>query len=180
MKHLTVDGEQPDRKDHKTMSCWCWKNDPLLKGRIVTDEFAKFCGLALALPWDAREKNEGGRTWTTRDSTDTWKPITDHGKGEIRHGALIVGSQNKINDVKRYLKSLRWDGVKRVDTLSVYLGAEDTPLYPCSDPQGIMRCRGPWSRKGVKFDYMPIFTGAQGIGKSTFLSMLGKEWFSIR
>lgn len=31
---------------------------------------------------------------------------------------------------------------------------------------------------GVKFDYMPIFTGAQGVGKSTFLSMLGKEWFS--
>ena len=31
---------------------------------------------------------------------------------------------------------------------------------------------------GVKFDYMPILTGPQGIGKSTFLSILGKEWFS--
>ena len=30
----------------------------------------------------------------------------------------------------------------------------------------------------VKYDYMPIFTGPQGIGKSTFLSILGKEWFS--
>ena len=30
----------------------------------------------------------------------------------------------------------------------------------------------------VKYDYMPIFTGKQGIGKSTFLSVLGKEWFS--
>ena len=31
---------------------------------------------------------------------------------------------------------------------------------------------------GVKYDYMPIFTGPQGIGKSTFLAVLGKEWFS--
>ena len=30
----------------------------------------------------------------------------------------------------------------------------------------------------MKFDYMPIFVGPQGIGKSTFLSVLGKEWFS--
>ena len=31
---------------------------------------------------------------------------------------------------------------------------------------------------GIKYDYMPIFTGPQGIGKSTFLRILGKEWFS--
>ena len=31
---------------------------------------------------------------------------------------------------------------------------------------------------GVKYDYMPIFVGPQGIGKSTFLSILGKDWFS--
>ena len=31
---------------------------------------------------------------------------------------------------------------------------------------------------GVKYDYMPIFTGPQGIGKSTFLATLGREWFS--
>ena len=29
----------------------------------------------------------------------------------------IVGEQNKINEVKQYLQSLTWDGVKRVDTL---------------------------------------------------------------
>ena len=31
---------------------------------------------------------------------------------------------------------------------------------------------------GVKFDNMPIFVGPQGIGKSTFLSILGRDWFS--
>ena len=77
---------------------------------------------------------------------ETYYGIT--GREKLDMGLLIVGSQNKINDVKRYLKSLRWDGVKRVDTLlSVYLALR-IPLIPCSDPQGIMRCRGPRSRRG--------------------------------
>ena len=31
---------------------------------------------------------------------------------------------------------------------------------------------------GIKFDYMPVLNGDQGIGKSTFISNLGMEWFS--
>ena len=31
---------------------------------------------------------------------------------------------------------------------------------------------------GVKYDYMPIFSGPQGIGKSTFLRLLGRKWYS--
>ena len=31
---------------------------------------------------------------------------------------------------------------------------------------------------GIKFDYMPVLNGAQGIGKSTFIANLGMDWFS--
>lgn len=31
---------------------------------------------------------------------------------------------------------------------------------------------------GIKFDYLPVFNGAQGIGKSTLIANLGMEWFS--
>ena len=31
---------------------------------------------------------------------------------------------------------------------------------------------------GVKFDVMTILAGPQGVGKSTFFSILGKEWFN--
>lgn len=84
-----------------------------------------------------------------------------------------------INDVKRYLKSLKWDGVKRVDTLlSVYLGAEDTAYTRAVMRKSLCAAVARAIEGGVKYDYMPIFTGPQGIGKSTFLAMLGKEWFS--
>ena len=92
---------------------------------------------------------------------------------------LIVSGQNKINDVKEYLKSLHWDGVKRVDTLlSDYLGAEDSIYTRAVMRKSLCAAVARAVVGGVKYDYMPIFTGPQGIGKSTFLSILGKDWFS--
>ncbi|MEG2869955.1 MAG: virulence-associated E family protein, partial [Clostridium sp.] len=91
----------------------------------------------------------------------------------------IVSSQNEINDVKRYLNGLNWDGVKRVDTLlSDYLGAEDSLYTRAVIRKSLCAAVARAVAGGVKFDYMPIFTGPQGIGKSTFLATLGKEWFS--
>lgn len=108
---------------------------------------------------------------------ETYYGITARDK--LDDALAIVGGQNMINDVKRYLKSLKWDGVKRVDALlSVYLGAEDTAYTRAVMRKSLCAAVARAIEGGVKYDYMPIFTGPQGIGKSTFLAMLGKEWFS--
>lgn len=156
------------------------ENDPLLKGRIVTDEFAS-CGMALGrLPWDVRDEK---RRWKDVDDAgfyrylETFYGIT--GREKMDHALLIVSSQNKINDVKCYLQSLQWDGVKRLDALlPEYLGAEDSAYTRAVMRKSLCAAVGRAMAGGVKFDYMPIFTGPQGIGKSTFLAILGKEWFS--
>lgn len=106
------------------------ENDPLLKGKIVTDEFAS-CGLILGrVPWS---KEDGKRRWKDEDDAgfynymELFYGIT--GRDKLDSALLIVSSKNKINDVKEYLKSLTWDGVRRVNTLlSDYLGAENN-LY---------------------------------------------------
>lgn len=156
------------------------ENDPLLKGKIVTDEFAS-CGMSLGeLPWnECIEK----RRWKDVDDAgfyrymETFYTIT--GRDKLDMGLLIVSSHNKINDVKRYLQGLKWDGIKRVDTLlSDYLGAEDTLYTRAVMRKSLCAAVGRAVQGGVKYDYMPIFTGPQGIGKSTFLSILGKDWFS--
>ena len=179
VKKLTVDGNNQISKTINNVVL-VLENDPLLKGRIVTDEFAS-CGLVLgALPWDAREEK---RRWKDVDDAgfyrymETFYSIT--GREKLDMGLLIVGSQNKINDVERYLKGLKWDGVHRVDTLlSDYLGADDTPYTRAVMRKSLCAAVSRGLVGGVKFDYMPIFTGPQGIGKSTFLAALGKEWFS--
>jgi len=105
------------------------ENDPLLKGRIVTDEFA-CCGMALGkLPWDSRNEK---RRWKDVDDAGFYRYLEMFygitGREKLDNALMLVSAQNKINDVKQYLQGLTWDGVKRVDTLlSVYLGAEDTP-----------------------------------------------------
>jgi putative DNA primase/helicase len=156
------------------------QNDPLLKGKIVTDEFANR-GLVLgAVPWNTTDEK---RQWVDPDDSgffwymETYYGITTRDK--LDDALAIVGGQNMINDVKKYLKGLKWDGMKRVDTLlSVYLGAEDTPYIRAIMRKSLCAAVARAMVGGVKYDYMPIFTGPQGIGKSTFLNILGKEWFS--
>lgn len=156
------------------------ENDPLLKGKIATDEFAS-CGMVLGrLPWSQSGEK---RRWEDVDYAGFYRYIETFygitGREKLDNALLIVSSQNMINDVKRYLQSLKWDGVKRLDTLlSVYLGAEDTPYTRAVMRKSLCAAVARAVIGGVKYDYMPIFTGPQGIGKSTFLSILGKAWFS--
>ena len=156
------------------------ENDPLLKGKIVTDEFAS-CGMATgALPWNGCKEK---RRWKEEDDAafyrymETFYGIT--GREKLDNGLLIVSTQNKVNEVKEYLRGLKWDGRKRLDTLlSDYLGADDTPYTRAVIRKSLCAAVARAVIGGVKYDYMPIFTGPQGIGKSTFLAVLGKKWFS--
>lgn len=156
------------------------ENDPGLKGKIVTDEFASRGMVIGRVPWsDCEDKHR----WTDTDDAgfyrymETFYGIT--GKDKLDNALLLVSSKNRINDVKEYLKGLKWDGVKRLDTLLAdYLGAEDNVYTKAVMRKSLCAAVARAVEGGVKFDYMPIFTGPQGIGKSTFLSILGKEWFS--
>lgn len=177
--HLAVDGNGNYQKTVNNIII-VLQNDPLLKGKIVTDEFAGRGLILGTLPWN---KSEEKRQWIDPDDSGFfWYMETYYGitaRDKLDDALAIVGGQNMINDVKRYLKSLKWDGVKRVDTLlSVYLGAEDTAYTRAVMRKSLCAAVARAIEGGVKYDYMPIFTGPQGIGKSTFLAMLGKEWFS--
>lgn len=179
ISHLAVDGNGNYQKTVNNIII-VLRNDPLLKGKIVTDEFAGRGLILGAMPWNRSEEK---RQWIDPDDSGFfWYMETYYGitaRDKLDDALAIVGGQNMINDVKRYLKSLKWDGVKRVDTLlSVYLGAEDTAYTRAVMRKSLCAAVARAIEGGVKYDYMPIFTGPQGIGKSTFLAMLGKEWFS--
>lgn len=179
MEKLTV---SPNNEYEKTINniVIILEHDPLIKGKIATDEFAS-CGMVLgSTPWDSRPEK---RRWTDTDDAGFYRYIETYyritGRDKLDNALLLVSSENRINDVKEYLKSLSWDGVKRLDTLlHDYLGADDTPYTRAVMRKSLVAAVARGVIGGVKFDYMPIFTGPQGIGKSTFLNVLGKEWFS--
>lgn len=166
----------------KTMDniCIILEHDPLLKGKFGLDEFANRGIVLGALPWDERAER---RVWSdTDDAGAQWYIEKVYGitsKEKILNAVALISFKNRFNDVQDYLKSLKWDGVTRLDTLLIdYLGAEDNAYTRQVARKSLTAAVARAMQPGVKYDCMPILTGPQGIGKSTFLRLLGGRWFS--
>lgn len=156
------------------------QHDPVVKGKIAYDEFAAQTLAMGSLPWDA---TENPRIWTDDDDAgiewylEHYFAIT--GSDKIEDALRLVAKLNKINKVKDYLLSLKWDGIHRLDTaFSDYLGAPrdiyTTSVCRKSFTAAVARVMDP----GCKYDSVPVLIGKQGLGKSTFLKTIGKDWFS--
>lgn len=177
---LTYDNQG---KCEKTISnvCLILENDPNFKNKIFFDEFGNRGMVDLPLPW---EDGKEPRLWGDFDDAQLALRLEKEygitGRDKIENAIKVVAFNNRRNAVKEYLDSLKWDGEERVETLFTdYLGAEDNlynrEIIKKALVAAIARALSP---NGVKFDNMIVFSGPQGIGKSTFLSKLGGEWFN--
>lgn len=156
------------------------ENDPRLKGKIAIDEFASRGVATGALPWNPKQET---RPWTDEDDANYANFMETYyglkGRDLLSQALTIVSGRHRFNDVAAYFKGLEWDGVHRVDTLLVdYLGADDGPYVREITRKELCAAVARAMNDFVKFDYMIILAGPQGIGKSTFLRYLGKSWFS--
>lgn len=172
-----------DGKVQKTINNYklILENDERLKGKIVIDEFSGVGLIMSSVPWD--NNIEKPREWgETDDSGICWyveEIYKSCSRDKLFDAINIVSSKNKINAVKDYLTSLKWDGVDRIKTLlHDYLGAEKNLYTEMVMRLSLCAAVARAIEGGVKYDYMPILTGGQGCGKSTFLNVLGKSWFS--
>jgi len=179
IKHLSVGSSG---KIDKTISNvhLILRNDPNVKDRIKTDTFSNRGMIDCPVPWDA---SEGRRQWQDCDFDGIYEYIETlygiNSRTAIDSAVSLIGLENKINEVEAYIKSCTWDGVKRVDTLLTdYLGAPDNVYTRSVIRKSLVAAVARAIEGGVKYDTMPIFTGPQGIGKSTFLANLGRQWFS--
>ncbi len=157
------------------------ENDPLLKNRIVYEEFSNRVYVLGALPW---ENDNEPRIWNDNDDAGLRhyleKAYRITGEKRILDAFSLACHKHSYNAVKDYLTSLPpWDGVPRLDTLFIdYLGAEDNIYTRSVARKSLAAAVARVMIPGVKYDTMPILAGPQGIGKSTLLRMLGGRWFS--
>lgn len=156
------------------------KYDPRIKGTFGLNDLSHRTELIEDLPW--RSKSQG-QVW--RDSDDSnlreWLEIEFgiKGKEKIMDGFTNVSAKNHFHPIKTYIESTEWDGVKRLETLLVdYLGAEDTPYVRTVTRKQFVAAVARVYEPGIKHDEMLILVGPQGLGKSTLLDKMGKEWFS--
>lgn len=91
----------------------------------------------------------------------------------------FVAEDFRVNPLKVYLKQMRWDGTKRLDTwLHKYMGTKDTEYTRAVGRKWLISAVARAMDPGCQADHMLIFEGEQGIGKSRALRVLGGQFYT--
>jgi len=95
------------------------------------------------------------------------------GKNMAWDALMKVTEENKYDSASDFLKSLTWDGTKRLDSwLSSTYHTPDDKLHRSIGSNWIKGLVKRIVEPGCKFDYVLVLEGPQGIGKSTSLGVL--------
>lgn len=156
------------------------REDPALRELVRYNEFSQKIDKVRAPPW-------GGRA-------GEWKEVLDDIRlaeyVASRHG-LIVGNpvtieqavlmsahDNVYNPVRADLESVVWDGVeRRMHWMMDCLGAANTPYVAAVSEYFLLSLVARVLEPGCQMDYMLVLQGAQGVGKSSVLQVLGGDYY---
>lgn len=154
------------------------ENDPALAGHIVHDLFTGMDSAKDGLPW-----NKNANQWTDTDDANLRVWLEEHyditGKEKIADALTAVLTRHSYHPIRDYLSGLTWDGVPRLDRIIIdYMGAEDSELNRAMSRKHFVAAVARVFNPGCKYDYCLIMSGAEGIGKSTLLRVMGGKWFN--
>ncbi|HET7862985.1 MAG TPA: virulence-associated E family protein [Burkholderiaceae bacterium] len=110
-------------------------------------------------------------------------------RGTLEEAVLMVAKRHAYHPVRQQLLALRgkWDGEKRLATWIRRCCREEDEHDEADPLQQYLARVGTWLvmalcarvlTPGCKFDYMVIFEGSQGVGKSTLARVLGGEHYA--
>jgi predicted P-loop ATPase len=124
--------------------------------------------------WKDEERN---RIWLDLDKQFRFKPSQDMFDIVCKDQAYA----HRFHPVRTYLDSLKWDGIKRIDTwLTRYAAAADNDYTNAVGAIVLIAAVRRVRKPGCKFDELLVFESDQGFGKSSALRSLcpNDEWFS--
>jgi predicted P-loop ATPase len=117
-----------------------------------------------------------------------------HGLPSVQRSTLeeatrMVAYMNRFHPVREQLNRLRgtWDGTERLQTWIKHCCLAEVQADDAEDLHEYLARVGTWLvmaivarvlQPGVKFDYLTVFEGPQGVGKSTLAKVLGGGYFA--
>ena len=97
----------------------------------------------------------------------------------INEGVAYAASKFPFNPLTAWLKSLAWDGTERLSTwLTAYLGANDDETTRAVGHMWLISAVARAIAPGCQADACLVLQGAQGVGKSTALRILGGDYYA--
>lgn len=138
---------------------------------------------------DNRQERLNGKRWTDYHSNALRSiieaPKTQGGYAlkvsdrDLNAGISNVARAHAFHPIRDKLLSLTWDGKPRAERLFIdYLAATDDAYHREAARLTLLGAVARAFCPGHKFDFVPILEGTQGKGKSTFISILGMDWYS--
>jgi predicted P-loop ATPase len=156
------------------------QNDQFLKGAFKRNEFDGRPYIVKSMPWRRVDKPEPVRNVDysgVRNYIECAYGISSQTK--IDDALTLESERLKFHPVRDYLNACKWDGVSRIDSLTIdYFGADDNVYTREAIRKMLVGAVARIFEPGVKFDYVMVFVGEQGLRKSSFLAALGRDWFS--
>lgn len=155
------------------------EHDPVLAGNVGgTDQMLGDPVKLGPLPWEPDAK---GRPWVDDDDRQLRLYLEEHyrikGKAIIEDGLGVVHQSHAFHPVKDLIESRTWDGTCRVDTFFTrHYGVPDEPYSRAVARKFFTAAVARIYEPGVKWDFVPILIGEQGIGKSEMVSRLFQPW----
>jgi predicted P-loop ATPase len=161
------------------------REHPELRGVFGLDEFHQRSCLMRRPPWRPPSDDDFPLAMSDADLADllAWlqcQGLHLHGRSPVRTALASVVRDKTFHPVRSYLDGLVWDEKPRLDHwLTDYLGVASVENYTASAGRwwmisAVARIYQP----GCLVKYVLIIEGAQDLGKSTALRILGGPWFT--
>lgn len=159
------------------------ENDPNLKSVFGNDLLSKRIALFRRPFW--RKKDDKDPFWNDTDEAELrlylgGKRYGIKAKDLISDVFKSVSAKHSFHPIRDYLNGLEWDGEKRLETFFIEaLGVEDSEYSRAVTKAmlvaGVQRVMEP----GSYMDYVMVFIGKEGLGKSKLLDRLSRDtrWF---
>lgn len=102
----------------------------------------------------------------------------DWSDSDFRGGVLCAARLDSRNSFRDHVESTTWDGTPRIATMfQDFLGATDNPEYLTIVAKAWLLGAITRQYQAARHEIIPAFIGEQGLGKTSFLMMLGGQYY---